>query len=1131
MDSKNRLIALLLSAFALTGANAQTVRQTMYIDLGENNVAGRGSMTEGADVNGHYWNNVTSVGSTLNWCVGTTTALVNAANKPTGYQLVMSSLFKTNGMSGGGGLQQPSKELLGDMAVATATQDYVFMEYYVDNNVVIFKNLDKAKGYRFYTFGSRISDAERTGVFTFSGDNSWTGSHQMSGKGIGANGYNGNNKDILVSDIVFPDAYGRITLTLHKKFSNGMVHINAMKIEEVDGAVNPNKSLRLEQKMYLDFGETANDTRGHQTLGADANGNYWNNLSSGSSGSNRIEKGTTVKLVNASNEPSGITAVVEHMMETNGLNNGGLNKPSATDLFDLAVPTATEDYAFSMDNEPRPIRLTGLDPQHCYRFYIVGSRATGQDDYRSSIYTVSGQTEWQGISVTSGHHVGGRDVHGNVRNIAISDYVYPSLDGTITLSMRRNSAMSSNFAHVNVVKIEEYAGGIRPEEPLRMQTMHLSGTAAEGGADVEMHELRPSGASTGVFEAYLKMGVGTFTFKGLSDQNRQVELGKGSSDGIFVKDGAAFSSDKEQLVRVRVDVKAGTVSITPVQLYVKGSIVPANTRVEYAGKGVWKSVVDLNKEGNVEFTNNYIYFAFNNDDNLSVKRLAGSRTAVGMPSEGFGADNIMLCNGSYEVTLDMNRYTFALDAQIDEFKISQFGSSVSNGEGATDHHGYAYLYNQNLQRRSKTGVSEHPFWVSEISIGGNTTNSLLERYDDLTHNFARYVVFGLSLGNEGIHGSSNQQAVFNQFRDNMLKLIDKARQDGKIPVVINNYTRGDYTASDYAYVKQMNLLIHEWDVPSVNVLGAIDDGKGRWATGYQRDGDAFHPNTMGHQEFFYAWTPSLFDAIYSGKPQPVRDMTKSMVLDKRSTLRFAGEKTVHPFTVSVRVKGGEAGTVFSFLHGLSKRVGKVEVDSEGHVVYTSPADGTTVVSPSVINDGKWHTITLSHYYAQKRTLLFVDRGVKEKSERLLLDSVTVGDNMSDVSREYSELFFWRSALSSTEVTALVAGKMLKSSLEIYAPLAEEAKNSLANLAQSMNKVEYVDASTTGIGAVKEAAKASFRIEGGTKAMTIATSAATTVSIVAADGRTVYHGLVDGTRTLSGLMAGLYLVNGTKVMVK
>ena len=63
----------------------------------------------------------------------------------------------------------------------------------------------------------------------------------------------------------------------------------------------------------------------------------------------------------------------------------------------------------------------------------------------------------------------------------------------------------------------------------------------------------------------------------------------------------------------------------------------------------------------------------------------------------------------------------------------------------------------------------------------------------------------------------------------------------------------------------MNLLIHEWDLPSINLLGAIDDGKGVWATGYQNGTDIYHPNTDGHREFTYAMVPSLFDAIDAGK--------------------------------------------------------------------------------------------------------------------------------------------------------------------------------------------------------------------------------------------------------------------------
>ena len=126
---------------------------------------------------------------------------------------------------------------------------------------------------------------------------------------------------------------------------------------------------------------------------------------------------------------------------------------------------------------------------------------------------------------------------------------------------------------------------------------------------------------------------------------------------------------------------------------------------------------------------------------------------------------------------------------------------------------------------------------------------------------------------------------------------------------MNNYTRADYITEDYNYIKQMNLLIHSWDVSSVNTLGAIDDGMGHWATGYKDDD--YHPTTAGHQEFFYAMTPSLFDAIASGKSQPVRNTTAAMPLGQGDVVSFQGESTVHPFTISLRVKGGDAGRLLT----------------------------------------------------------------------------------------------------------------------------------------------------------------------------------------------------------------------------
>ena len=160
---------------------------------------------------------------------------------------------------------------------------------------------------------------------------------------------------------------------------------------------------------------------------------------------------------------------------------------------------------------------------------------------------------------------------------------------------------------------------------------------------------------------------------------------------------------------------------------------------------MWSQTVDLNEGYVYLFSDKYFYFAFNNSDELAVKRLSGSRTKVAMSSEGYNVENIRLNRGTYTVSLDMNNYEFTLDAPINEYRISVFGSSVANGQGASGNHGYAYLYDNLMNSRYQRKLSDNPFDVSGISIGGNTTQHLLDRYDELIHDFGRYVIIGLSM--------------------------------------------------------------------------------------------------------------------------------------------------------------------------------------------------------------------------------------------------------------------------------------------------------------------------------------------------------------------------------------------------
>lgn len=1008
--------------------------QTYYIDFGETDNDSRGHQTLGADANGHYWTN--AYGLPGDRMYPKSFNLTNSQGQLTARTMTIGNYFHTNGMSGGGGLQAPSASLLGDLAIATATQDYMHMEGAQDYSVIHFRGLDLSKGYRFYIFGSREATDDRAGFFELTGENTWKGEMAMSGNGIGE-GYNGNNNNILTSELVFPDRNGNIDLTISKKYSGGMVYINCMKIEEVSGQTRPNQELTLKQKMYFDFGETSNSARGHQTS-TDANGNRWNNITSGSNSSN-VVSAKTILIRNSENVQTGGRFVVVDQTYTNGIDAGGNNSPSVNDLGDLAVQTATEDYVFIDNGDARSFKLTKLNTANCYRFYIYGTR--NHTDNRCTQYTIKGQRTWIGGQSTSGYDVGGYGYPGNLRNILMTDYIYPSRTGEILITMQRIAGM----AHISAMKIEEYEGGTRPEEPLEFESLALAGNAE----DVSFKKVGDN-----VYEAFARLSAGTFTLSGTVD-GETVTLSD-NGDGTFgLADDAPFSVASDCVARITVNTADNSITVLPVTMNVRGNIGGGNPAIPYKADGVFEGEVTLPETSSQQWVDKTMYFALNNDDALAIKRLQGGATryVLGEVEKGQSVENIYQNAGTYTITVDMKNMVYDINAPIDENRISVFGSSVANGEGAIDKKGYRYLYGQQLIRRHEEGRSDNAFYTTNVSIGGNTTTALLNRYDDLIRDFGRYVIFGLSLGNEGIHGASNQQAVFNQWRDNMLSLISKVRADGKIPMVMNNYTRGDYNDSDYSYVKQLNLLIHQWDVPSTNVLGAIDKGNGQWADGYVSD--TYHQNTAGHAEFMYAMVPSLFDAIKAGKAQPVRNLTKSMTVEAGKTIYFEPEETVHPFTVSVRIKGTE-GQVFCLTQASGTEEATVRVNADGTVTFTSPT-GSSVTSTTKVNDDAWHYVSLTSYFAQRRTILYVDKTkAGEIGERLAkIETVSVGDEAS--SREVSELAFWRSGMTPEEITAVCDGKMLKSSLEIYAPLGGEAD--MDNLAQSTNSLSYGKAKT------------------------------------------------------------------------
>ncbi len=309
----------------------------------------------------------------------------------------------------------------------------------------------------------------------------------------------------------------------------------------------------------------------------------------------------------------------------------------------------------------------------------------------------------------------------------------------------------------------------------------------------------------------------------------------------------------------------------------------------------------------------------------------------------------------------------------------------------------------------------------------------------------------------------------------MSDIIDRCREEGMKVIVANCYPHGQYTSEQYDAVKRMNLLINTWNVSSINLLGSIDDGLGRWVVGF--DNDPGHPNGGGHEEMFYAITPSLFDAIAVGKPQPSYvdgNACARVTDDPGAALTFTPDDMIHSFSSTFDVRTDEDG-ILSIISGTAGVIEKTKYQSSdkehishqvkkarssfcaslstenGQLVYTS-STGKRIISKTKITKNQWRRITISHRCAKGETLVYVDdQKIGVAQERLIPESFNLGISGT---ADFKNWMVYRSSLNEDEIKALCSGKLIKSSLEIYAPLNDDSfvqGQAINNKAQSLSQ--------------------------------------------------------------------------------
>lgn len=400
-------------------------------------------------------------------------------------------------------------------------------------------------------------------------------------------------------------------------------------------------------------------------------------------------------------------------------------------------------------------------------------------------------------------------------------------------------------------------------------------------------------------------------------------------------------------------------------------------------------------------------------------------------------------------------------------EIVVLGSSVAAGYGASpqETNGWAWRMKSLLENPPPVVPGSHVAWnVYNASIPGNNTAAVISRFQNdvaIPRAGADIVIIGLSLANEGLAGSSNPQAVFDSFKNGIGTIIGNCRAANMYPVVALCYPRNQYTAGEYSYVRRMNLLLNTWDVPSVNFLGAIDDGSGQWAPGYFADD--LHPNSQGHLEMEASIVPSMFDAILAGKTaSPEWDGTTGYLRLQQdpanpAPLSYTPAQEYRSLTLSLRVRTTDTGTVAAI--GSGGTGATMEIRSNA-LIYVSPAGAETII-PANLADGHWHDLALSYRKPTQQALVFIDGQLKATlAGSLTAGSFNVGGPGSITGRasspaqaDYQDVAIYRAAWTEDEALAQSRGDLQQASLDILATLDDASPAQaapLVNRAQSLS---------------------------------------------------------------------------------
>ena len=434
---------------------------------------------------------------------------------------------------------------------------------------------------------------------------------------------------------------------------------------------------------------------------------------------------------------------------------------------------------------------------------------------------------------------------------------------------------------------------------------------------------------------------------------------------------------------------------------------------------------------------------------------------------GLGATNVSVTFTPAD-TANYNNANTTVTVNVTSGSIVVYGSSVAKGCGSSGWTAQIFINgsaSNGYAADLTTNLAPKGYYVTNNSLPGDNSPGGIARFGtNVPPVNPNYVLLGYALGNDNLAGSSDPATTVSTFGTNLLTMISMCRTNGYYPVTILCYSRNVIEAANRAsYFEAMNLTINSWNLPSLNIDGAMNDGNGGLISGID-SGDGVHPNDYGHLEMFYTIPPTLFDAIGLGKTNSpyLSSVTNFARLTQNGSvtapITFTPTNTIHSFTMSFRVRSTNNGTIAAIHTGSSYATLQI---TNGQFVYVSPGGSSIIASSINATNGDWHDIALSSRYTLTNTWLFVDGDQVGGSltEQYAPDQFILGGPAASgapatpATVDFQDWCVYRSAWNSLEAQAQAQGSLQQASMEIGAMLddASFTSNSPAlNRAQSLS---------------------------------------------------------------------------------